>query len=95
MLEKFLKIVTYQKMIAVHYQDFELAAALREIERSYYRGSFSDVLGLILCIQNMNSNKIHNVLAEIERKVKLDDINVILIPLIRKDKIKNIKKIYG
>ena len=96
-----LQKVKDKKQKAIQNQKFEIAAALRDIEKEMYIFSYNnsiyDLKSLVkhLTVHKFYYKELYNeFLVPLERLDKLEQINIIIKPLIRKDKIKKIEKLY-
>jgi hypothetical protein len=92
---KTLNIITAEKYNCIGLQQYELAAELRMIERDMIRmiqAGTIDLESFMKYINRQNYNDAAYVyLKPIERKIKLERINIILMPLVRRDKIRYIQ----
>ena len=96
-----LQKVKEKKQKAIENQKFELACGLRDIEREMYifsyNNSTNDLKSLVkhLTVHKFYYKELYNeFLIPFERLDKLEQINIIIKPLIRKDKIKKMEKLY-
>lgn len=97
---KTLSIIITEKYNCINSQQYQLAAELRMIERDITEMIQSGTIDLdsfmkyIKYIQQecLNyDNGAYKYLNPIERKIKLERINIILMPLVRRDKIRYIQ----